>query len=416
MPVYEYKGLDAKAKSCTGVIDAETPRDAREKLRVKKIYVTDIDSVGDAGVVVEGGKAPKKKSGPSLFGRLGKGKRTGHIAQFTRQLSTLLSAGIPLTQSLSALVEQTEEKEMQTVIRDIREKVSSGTDFGDVLADHPSYFSPLFRSMIKAGEASGELAEVLERLGDFLQKQAKLRGKIIAAMTYPVILLSLSFLVVIFLMVAVIPDIVQLMDEQNIPKPLPTQIITAISDVIMGYWYVFVIVGIGLFAVFKAWSSTDAGAYKWDRMKLKTPLIGNVLTKVSVSRFSTTFAVLLRSGLPALESLRIVKDVVANRVLSKVIGEVHDSIIEGTDISTPMKKSGVFPPVVGYMVAVGEQTGELENLLERISEAYDDEIDLAVQKMTAAMEPILIVFMAAIVGGIVAAVMLPLMQISSNMR
>ncbi len=416
MPVYEYKGLDGNAKSCVGVIDAETPRDARDKLRQKRIYVTQIGAVGEATTTQSDGKVKVKKQRGAVMNRLGQGKRNADVAQFTRQLSTLLSAGIPLTQSLTALVEQTGDKRMQTVIRDVREKVSQGGDFGEVLGDHPLYFSPLFRSMIKAGQASGELAEVLDRLGSFLQKQARLRGKILAAMTYPVILLIMSLLVVTFLMIFVIPDITNLLKEQGATLPLPTLIVTEASDILVGYWYIFLSAFLAALLFFRAWTATETGAYSWDRFKLRVPLIGAVTTRVAVSRFATTFAVLLRSGLPALESLRIVKDVVANKVLSKVIGEVHDSIIEGTDISTPMKKSGVFPPVVGYMVAVGEQTGELENLLERISEAYDEEVDLAVQKMTAAMEPIMILFMAVVVGGIVAAVMLPLMQMTQNMR
>ena len=418
MPVFEYKGLDAGAKSCTGVIDAETPRDAREKLRLKKIYVTNIDAVGEAPTptVTKSGKKVKAKRKGSAFAKLGQARRTVQVSQFTRQLSTLLSAGIPITQALTALVEQTEDKDLETIIRDIREKVSTGIDIGDALAAHPLYFSPLFVSMIRAGEASGELADVLSRLGDFMQKQTRLRGKVMAAMTYPAILMILCAAVVTFLLISVVPNITEMLVQQQIPQPLPTKIVVGLSDTMLEYWYIFLALAIGGTMFFKAWSATDAGAHNWDRFKLRSPVFGNVITKVAVSRFATTFAVLLRSGLPALEGLRIVKDVVGNKVLSKVIGEVHDSIIEGTDISTPIKKSGVFPPVVGYMIAVGEQTGELENLLERISEAYDEEVDLAVQKMTASLEPIMIVFMAVVVGGIIAAVMLPLMQISAGAR
>ncbi len=435
MPVYQYKALDNSAKSTTGVIDAETPRDAREKLRIRKIFVTDIEPIGSAAsstkaeepkkAVSRQGRRRRKKGESSLASapirkkplfNFGQARRNADVGQFTRQLATLLKAGIPLVQSLNALVDQTQNKQMQAVIRDIREQITTGTDFNDALASHPKHFSDLYLSMVRAGEASGELDVVLGRVADFMQNQNRLRGKIVAAMTYPAIMLFMSVAVVIFLLIFVVPNIVQILEEQQIEKPLPTMIVTGTSDFLMNYWYVVLLAVIAGVTVFRMWTTTEAGRYTWDRAILRAPIIGDVFTKTSVSRFSTTLSVLLRSGLPALEGLRIVKDVVDNTALARVIGQVHDSIIEGTDISTPIKKSGVFPPMVGYMIAVGEQTGELDNLLERISIAYDEEVDLSVQKMTAMIEPIMIVFMAVTVGTIVASVMLPLMQISSQAR
>jgi general secretion pathway protein F len=436
MPVFEYKALDSSAKSTTGVIDAETPRDAREKLRARRIYVTEIDQVGGAAQkAVEAQKRADEKEARRKAGRrtkrkgeaeiritkkplfsFGQGKRTAEVSQFTRQLATLLKAGIPLVQALNALVDQTQNRSMQTVVRDIREQITTGTDFNEALAAHPLYFNDLYRSMVRAGEASGELDVVLGRVADFLQKQTRLRGKITAAMTYPAIMLFMSLGVVIFLLIFVVPSIVQILEEQKIEKPVPTMIVTGVSNFMVDYWFLVVGGVIGGLLFFRAWKNSINGRLAWDRFLLKAPIIGDVFTKTSVSRFATTLSVLLRSGLPALEGLRIVKDVVDNVALSKVIGQVHDSIIEGTDISTPIKKSGVFPPVVGYMIAVGEQTGELEELLDRVSVAYDEEVDLSVQKMTAMIEPIMIVFMAGTVGTIVASVMLPLMQISSQAR
>jgi len=412
MPVYEYKALDGSAKSTSGVIDAETPREAREKLRQKKIYVTDLTTVGEKS-------APDPTKKPTFVSRLplpklGGGKRMAEVSQFTRQLSVLLRAGIPLTQSLNALVEQTQDRQMQTIIRDIRERVSSGTDLEAALAVHPDHFSSLFRSMVAAGQASGELDAVLGRVADFMQKQTRLRGKVSTALTYPAIMLFVSLAVVVFLLLFVVPQITVMMEKQDIEKPLPTLLVTGASDFMAQYWYLVIGGLFGMAGAFKWWKSTEKGEYSWHRFLLRAPLFGSLFTKTSVSRFATTFSVLLKSGLPALDSLRIVKEVVGNVALSKVIGQVHDSIVEGTDISTPIKKSGFFPPVVGYMISVGEQTGELENLLERIADAYDEEVDLAVQKLTAMIEPIMIVFMAVTVGTIIASVMLPLMEISSG--
>jgi len=437
MPVYEYKALDSAAKSTTGVVDAETPRDAREKLRARKIFVTEIVPVGGAAQKAEEAKKradekeAKRKAGrragrkkgeeevtitkKPLFA-FGQGKRIAEVSQFTRQLATLLKAGIPLVQSLNALVDQTQNKQMQAVVRDIREQITTGTDFGEALASHPLYFSDLYRSMVRAGEASGELDVVLGRVADFMQKQTRLRGKITAAMTYPAIMLFMSLGVVIFLLIFVVPNIVKILEEQKMEMPVPTMIVTGVSNFMVSYWFIVIGAIVGGLLFFRAWKNTSKGRLAWDRFLLKAPVIGDVFTKTSVSRFATTLSVLLRSGLPALEGLRIVKDVVDNTALARVIGQVHDSIIEGTDISTPIKKSGVFPPVVGYMIAVGEQTGELEDLLDRVSIAYDEEVDLSVQKMTAMIEPIMIVFMAGTVGTIVASVMLPLMQISSQAR
>lgn len=543
MPVFEYKALNEKGKQATGVVDADTPRDAREKLRGKKIYVTEITEVrGSAAkrevvrdekgrktvvvsttlpqvvqwtgvlafiaagvmllqlavawnnqpeVVLEGEEVEgvittmdifvrvvsaaatamfgyvilqgrswalwvtalfAMVDGVGPFGALimesdymgglfaliygslmamcvlswakmkdtgssdgtGKIQALGEVSAFTRQLATLLHSGIPLAQSLSACIEQAEHQGMQKTLRHLREQVSQGTDFANALETCPGYFNTLYINMVRAGQASGQLDDVLTRIAEYLSNQNRLRNKVINAMMYPAIMLSVSTLVVIMLMTFVVPKITEILVSQNVPLPLPTQILIGLSTFMATYWEIL-IKGplIGVFFLQGALQQ-DAFRLKWDGWKLKLPVFGDLLRKTAVSRFAITFAVLLRSGMPALDALRIVKKIVGNRALQEVIQSVSDSIVEGTDISTPIKKSGIFPPVVGYMVAVGEQTGELEQLLERIAHAYEEEIDISIARMTGLIEPVMIVLMAVVVGGIVAAVIIPLLQMSTS--
>lgn len=543
MPVFDYKALDANGKTIANVIDADTARDAREKLRKQKLYVTEIsetrnrqskkevvrDDMGQKKVVISaelpqlvkvagtlaiiasgvmllqlaldyknmgvatvGGEEVEgaltgvdigvrivSAFATGMFGwvvlkgrtwalyvtamfglieavipfsklvmesdyfagafalvyggltcacvlAVAKMKDTGssegtdkiqnltEVSSFTRQLATLLHSGIPLAQALTACIEQAEHAGMQKTLRHLREQVTQGSDFGTALETCPGYFNTLYVNMVRAGQASGQLDEVLSRIAEYLANQNRLRNKVISAMMYPGIMLTVGVLVVILLMTFVVPQITQILVEQNVPLPLPTMILITISDFTKTYWQL-IIKGplIGLFFLQTALQQ-DAFRLKWDAMKLKAPLFGDLLKKTAVSRFAITFAVLLRSGMPALEALRIVRRIVGNRALQEVIQGIHDSIVEGTDISTPVKKSGVFPPVVGYMIAVGEQTGELEQLLERVASAYNEEVDISIARMTGLIEPIMIVLMAVVVGGIVAAIIIPLLQMSSG--
>lgn len=547
MPVYEYKALDAKGKAANGIVDADTARDAREKLRFQKIYVTDITEVkgtaakrevvkdaasGEKRIVVSqtlppvmqacavlafvaagveiiqllmawtaksdvvalagqaAADAPKvtvltliikglSAAATAMFGyAVARGRawalwvtalfalvnfipsfsklltendyiqglfsllfgglaamcvlawakfkdvggsegndkisNLNEVSAVTRQLATLLHSGIPLAQSLTAVIEQAEAPGLQKVLRHLREQVSQGVDFASALETCPGYFNSLYVNMVRAGQASGQLDDVLSRVAEYLSNQNRMRNKIISALMYPAIMLTVSVLVVIALMTFVVPKITSILIEQKIPLPLPTQILVTVSDFMAAYWELCVKGPLVAYFFFQGALQTDAFRLKWDTFVLKMPLFGDLLKKTAVSRFAITFAVLLRSGMPALDSLRIVRKIVGNRALQEVVQGIHDSILEGTDISTPVKKSGVFPPMVGYMIAVGEQTGELEALLERVATAYNEEVDIAIQRMTALIEPIMIVLMAVVVGGIVAAVIIPMLQMSSQ--
>ena len=404
MPIYEYRALNDRGDGSTGFIDADSPKEARDKLRRQKLFVTDISPVKE--------KERRRKKGflPAFLA----GRALDEVSTVTRQLATLLGAGIPLAQSLQAIIEQTQGGRLETVFRDIKEQVVQGVGFAEALQQHPFYFNNLFVSMVKAGEASGTLDDVLTRLSEYIQSQTRLRARISAAMAYPAMMLLIGTGVVIFLMVKVVPDITKLLIDQGKDLPWMTRMLVDISRFLQSWWWMIPIIALASWSAWRAWVATPAGKRAWDRFLISLPVFGDLFKKIAVSRFAVTFATLLKSGLPALESLRFVRDVVNNQVLADTLDQVHANILEGTDISTPIKRSGVFPPVVGYMMAIGEQSGRLEELLDRIAAAYDEEVEIATQKFTAMLEPILIVVMAGMVGFIVAAIMIPLLPISKT--
>ncbi len=421
MPVFEYKALTEKGAVTKGVIDADTPKEAREKLRTRKIHVTDMVKLerGKAAPQLGGGGDDGVGGGP--FAGLGgisglklpkifKGRDQAEVSTVTRQLAVLLKAGIPVSDAMGALVQQIEHRKMERAFRQIKEDIASGSTLADAFARHPDYFGALYVNMIKAGEASGNLDTILKRLADFLQKQSKVRGKVSAALTYPIIMAMAGTVVVIFLMTWVVPRIVKVVKERGQALPWPTEVLITISNFLRDYWWALLAGFVITIVAYLLWTNTEKGRLLRDTYLLKIPIFGNLFKKQSVARFATTFSTLLKSGIPALECLKILRDVVDNALLAKTLDAVHDRILEGADIATPLKHSGVFPPVVAYMIAVGEQSGQLEEILEKVTEAYDEEIDVTTQKVTATIEPVIIIVMAAIVGFIVLSVVLPLVQ------
>ena len=399
MPVFSYKALNAEGSAEAGVIDADTPRDARTKLKSRRLHVTALESLVSAEKRVRV-RAPWA------------GKRArAELPMITRQFGTLLASGIPLMGTLNAVIEQAEERRLKAVLMDVRERVSQGVAFSDALGAHPRLFSELYVNMVRAGEASGALDRVLFRLADYLHAARRLNSKIVAALTYPIIMLIIGTVVVVALMAFVVPKITDVLIKQKAALPLPTEILMAVSGLIRGYWWVgLAVIGVVVF-VFKRVRKTKPGRLWIDTMLLRIPVVGPLLRKSAVSRFALTFATLLESGLPVLECVAVVKRVVNNQLIANVLDDVQRKIAEGADIATPMKQSKVFPPVVGYMIAVGEESGRLEELLKRISQAYDEEIEIAAQRLTSLLEPIMIVVMALIVGFIVLSILLPILEL-----
>ncbi|MFN3244878.1 MAG: type II secretion system inner membrane protein GspF [Planctomycetota bacterium] len=404
MPIFEYKAIDSDNRVKKGIIDADTPRDARLKLKRDALFVTDIkESRG------------KKKAAVSIKGVTGVDSpnkyRTEQIAAVTRQMASLLQAGIPLAEALRMIIEQAPDKKVESVFRDIREKVTQGMPLGDAVLQHPAYFTELYSNMVRAGESSGALDQVLVRLAQFLQAQTRLKNKVGAAMIYPMIMMIVGVIVVAILMTAVVPRVTQLIKGRGQDLPLPTQILVACSEFLVNYWLLVMVGALCLVIAFQMFVNSDKGRLAWDNFKLKLPVFGDLARKQAMARFSITLATLLRSGVPALQAISITKNVLDNKVLQNALQNVHDRVVEGTDIATPMKMSGAFPPTISYMVGVGEQAGNLEEMLERISATYDEEVDLATSKLTSILEPIIIVLLAAVVAGIVIAIVLPLLQL-----
>ena len=419
MPIFEYKAFAAGGSTTTGVIDADSPREARSKLRRENLLVSEIREMrgkgrkksGDAGSKV--GLFSKLKSsraataGPSA-------KDLDIVAGVTRQLSTMLASGIPLAEALRAMIEQAETRKVETLFREIREAVSQGASFADALEQHPSMFTELYVNMVRAGEATGNVDVVLSRLADYLQSQRALRRKVVSALTYPIMMVALGILVVIVLMTFVVPKITDMLRDQGQQLPLATEILISISDLFKNWWWLgCLIVALLSFLVERVYKRSEGGRLFIDRNLLKSPIVGDLLRKQAVARFTRTLSTLLRSGVAAVQSLEITETVVGNRVIANATKHIRERIVEGTDISGPLKQTGVFPAVVGYMVSVGEQSGELEQMLDRIAESYDEEIEVATERMTAMLEPIMIMGLAVVVGYIVVSIVLPILQVGS---
>jgi general secretion pathway protein F len=418
MPIYEYKGLDPGGAAKEGIVDADSPREARARLRDQNVLVTDLflsDVSADAAAAAGPTKPRSSMRRILRFERRVKGGDALPI--YTRQLATLLRSGIPLAQSLGALIEQVEHRDIEAILRDVREQVVRGKGFGEALALHPRLFDELYVNMVKAGEASGNLDAVLTRLADYRVRQQKVTGKVKTALIYPAIMLFVGAAVVIFLVNFVVPKLVAIAKSRGSNLPWMTRMLDWTSQFLQenGVWL--------LITIFGAWVTWRyvllAQAhirFWWDAAKLKLPVLGDLFRKQIVSRFAVTMSTLLRSGVTVLESLAIVKTILNNKFMERVLEDVRTRILEGADIATPLKRSGVFPPVVGYMVAVGEQTGQLEEMLERVSLAYEEEIETSTTRALAVLEPALIVILAFVVGFIVLAVMLPILEASTSIR
>lgn len=411
MPVYAYKGLTNEGKAVAGVIDADSPKGARLKLRRTGVFPTDLAEERARRTAVAAAE-PEPSRLQLNVGQLFEHITPQDLALMTRQLSTLVGAGLPLVECLSALIEQIDNARVKRTLSQVREQVVEGRAFAEALRDHPRVFSELYVNMVRAGEASGALDVVLLRLAEYTESAAQLRSKVKTAMTYPILMASAGGTIMIFLLAFVVPKVTRIFAETKAALPLMTVILLALSNFLAQYWWVLVCGVIAAVIAVRVSVRTPAGRLRYDGYVLRFPYFGKLVKKVALARFSRTLSTLLSSGIPLLASLDIVKNVVNNAVLSEAIENARNSIREGQSIAPPLRKSGLFPPLVLHMVAVGEKSGELEEMLSRAADAYDNEVEASVAAMTSILEPVMILVMGAIVLFIVLAILLPIFELN----
>ncbi|MCS6304524.1 MAG: type II secretion system inner membrane protein GspF [Nitrospira sp.] len=412
MPVYQYQGYRNDGGAATGIIDAENVKVARLKLRKEGVYPTD---------VVEQGQAPgrsREKIHSRAERSIGRSVTLSatDLALMTRQFATLLVAGLPLVEALGVLVDQAEKKPIKALLADIREQIRGGKALSAVLETYEKDFSPIYVHMVRAGEASGALDQILFRLAEFLEKQLALRNKVTNAMLYPIIMLAIGSVILFFLITFVVPKITLVFAQQKQALPWPTVALMSVSQFFADYWMVLagLILG-GLYAT-RRFIRTGAGRMMADRLILKSPLIGDVARMVSISRLTSTLATMLASGVQLLDAMDVSKRVMNNRVLEETVETARQNIREGETIADPLKRSGEFPALVTHMIAVGEKSGEMEEMLRRVSQIYDGEVERVIARLTSLMEPIMILVMGAIVLFIVVAILLPIFEMGQMVR
>jgi general secretion pathway protein F len=408
MPVYQYKGLRVDGHGITGIIDAESLRGARHKLRQGGVYPTEVNEQRQSNEAAHGLKQSTRPGGAMLSAQ--------ERAILTRQLATLLTAGLPLIDALAVLIEQSEKKPAQSMLADVREQIREGKALSRALEAFPHDFTTVYLHMVRAGEASGALEPILVRLAEFLDSQLKLKHKVTNAIMYPVLMLVVAVTILCFLMIFVVPKITAVFADLHQALPWPTLFLIAVSDYLTHYW-VFLLGGIVLLvSAMRRVVALPAGRLRADRLTLTIPLLGNVARMVSISRLASTLATMLSSGVQLLEALDVAKHVMNNRVLEHAVSEAREHIREGQSIAVPLKQSGLFPPLVTHMIGVGEKSGELEDMLRRIAQIYDAEVDRVISRLTSLLEPIMILLMGSVVFFIVLAILLPIFEMSQIVK
>ena len=410
MPVYAYKGLNQTGRSVGGIIDADSPKTARIKLRRTGVYPTELNEQH-----AEDSRELKLSLNFDV-GQLFERVRPEDLALMTRQLSTLVGAGLPLVECLSALVEQVDSARQKRILSQVREKVVEGGTLADALKAHPRVFSDLYVNMVRAGEASGALDVVLLRLADYTERSAALRNKVRSALTYPTLMAMVGGGILLFLLSYVVPKITKIFEDTHQQLPAMTIVLLAVSGFAQQYWWLIVITILLAVIGVRASRRTPTGQLRFDRATLRIPYFGKVLKKVALARFARTLSTLLEGGIPLLQSLDIVKNVVSNVVLRNAIEDGRNSIREGHSVAEPLKKSGVFPPLLVHMIAVGEKSGELEAMLKKAADAYDNEVEASVSALSSIMEPMIIIFMGAVVLFMVFAIMVPIFELNDLVR
>jgi len=406
MPVFEYKGVTTQGKKVSGVQDGDSLKIVRGRLKKEGVIVLDIR---------EGASLRSARRGTTSLAFARRVKLTD-LANATRQLATLLSAGLPLMESLAVLVDQEDNESLKAALSTVRDSVREGASLADALKENPKVFSQLYMNMVSAGEASGTLEITLERLADFLDEQVRFRGRLSAALAYPAFMTVIGISMLFFIFSFVMPRVVGMFADMKQQLPLITVILLGTVRFLSSFWWAILLAIGGAAYYIRRYLSTSVGKETFDARLLKLPVFGTLIRMIAVSRFTRTFGTLLQSGVPTLAALDIVKSVVGNTVLANAIQQARENVREGEPIADPLRRSGLFPPVVVQMVAVGEKSGELEKMLLKISDSFDRTVDTRITGLMALLEPIIILVMGLIIGFVVIAIMLPMLQMSSGVQ
>lgn len=409
MPLFEYKAFNKEGKKIKGIVTADGPSGARLSLSRQMIYPMEIKEVTPADA---------QSRGDSLLSRIRDLQRINPVLISTslRQLAALVSSKLPLVNCLGALVEQTENVPLKKIFTHVRERVIEGAPLSIAMSDHPAVFSKIDVNMVKAGETSGALDLILVRLADFAENRVKFKKKLDAAMAYPAILLMVASFILIFMMSFVMPKVIGIFKSMKVALPFSTRALIWITGVISNFWWLLIIVGILMIAGFIYWKKTEKGGYAWDQLKLRFPIFSKIHKKIAIARFTRTLSILLKSGIPLVESLNISGPAMDNRIMVDAVTNITRLVGEGEDFSGPLKRSGMFPSMVVQLIQAGEQSGEMEDMLEKAAELYEDDVDAAVTALTSIIEPVILLVMGFIVGFIVLAILLPIFDLTSVIR
>lgn len=403
MPVYEYKALDRKGKNLSGIIDAESAAVARQKLRGSSIYPVSIKQVDGASTV-----SSRDLKSIRIFDRV----KPAEISMMTRQLATLLDAGFPLVTAIDALVPQVSSQSFKKVIAQVKTTVVEGSSLSNALAAYPRIFSPLYINMVHAGESSGTLEVVLERLADLSEKQESLRSRIRSKMFYPVFMTIFGAAILAFLLTVIVPNITSIFITMEKTLPAPTRFLIASSDLFKSFWWLILLLIFVFFYVVRRINRTSKGRHFFDRLKLSAPLFGPLSKKLTVARFSRTLASLLENGVTMLIALDIVKNIVGNVLISKAIENTAEEVGKGQALGQALSTHDIFPHLAIQMVQVGEQSGDLEKMLDKLATIYESESEATIMGLTSIIEPVMILIMGVVVGLIVLSIMLPILEMN----
>lgn len=404
MPVYEYTALDGAGKSRNGIVDADSAVAARHKLRGSGIFPVEVKETST--------KPKDALSGPIYLSTLFKRVKPGELSVATRQLSILLGAGVTLVSALEALISQTSNPVLKKTMAQVKESVNEGNSLASSLAQHPKVFSQIYINMVRAGEASGSLDLVLDRLAEYSEQQHILRSRFNAALAYPIFMFFVSSGVLFFLLTFIVPNITKIFSDMHQTLPLPTILLIGGSNFLKSFWWLILAVLAGALILGRQFKKTPKGKYIWDDIKIRSPFFGIINQKIAMARFGRTLGSLLQSGVPLLSALEIVRNIVNNALIAEVIDKAMVEIEAGSSLAAPLAQSRWFPPITVQMIMVGEQSGELEKMLDKVGDIYEKDVESQIMAMTSILEPVMILVMALVVGFIVFSILLPIFEMS----